>query len=475
MTMLSTKEITSDIIDDGVTLNGAVTNVSSLDKNLDLFFLIGASRGNTLMPLFKQAYKENPELASRILLWARDVRGGAGERQMFRDLLSDLIKVDTVLAERILVKIPEIGRWDDVFVYFNTSLEHEAIRLIAEALLDKNALCAKWMPRQTNVKKSDYRAKKIRDYLKMSPAQYRKLLSSTTDVVEQKMCAKQFDMIDFGQVPSIASSRYRNAFSRNAPEKYSQYLERVQGGQNKINAGAIYPCDIIRHARVGGSTTADLQWKALPNYLEGIDERMIVVADTSGSMMHNHPGKSNISPIDVAISLALYCAERINGVFKDCFITFSENPNVHKIVGNTLIEKINNISSVGWGFSTEINKVFDLLINTAVQYSIPENQMPTKIVIVSDMEFSYCVKESTNISAYDYIVDKYKANGYSVPDVIFWNVNGRMGNVPVSKDSSGVALVSGYSPTLLESVLGCLKFDPMSVMLEVLNKPRYDF
>lgn len=449
------------------TANGAVTNASSLNKNVDLFFLAGASRGKDITATFAGALVEDQEVAIRILEWARDARGGAGERETFRSLYKYLIKADPALASRVLVKAPELGRWDDVLITFGTSLEREALRMIAFALNEvKDGLCAKWMPRQ------GAEANKIRSYMGLTPKQYRKLLVGLSNTVEQKMCAQDWSGIVYPHVPSVAAGRYQKAFLKHDPEGYAAYKAKLVSGEAKINASVAYPYDVIRSLRNGDKVVANEQWKALPNYLEGSDENILPVVDVSGSM--DFPVSGSVTAMDVAISLGLYTSERMGGVFKDQFVTFSDRPEMLHLKGN-LQQRYDAMSRSNWAMSTDIQAVFKLILTSATNYKVDQKEMPTKILILSDMEFNQCVHNGTSVSAMSMIEKEYAAAGYKVPQVVFWNLKGRAGNSPVTYNQSGTALVSGFSPSIVKSILGGEEMTPISIMLKTVMVQRYDF
>lgn len=464
----------------GVTTNGAVTNASSLNKNVDLFFLAGASRGKDIIGTFAGALAEDSEVAVRVLEWARDARGGAGERETFRKLFTYLIRTEPTLAERLLVKVPELGRWDDILLTFGTVLERDALRMISFALNQvQDGLCAKWMPRQGP------EANKLRSYMKMTPKQYRKLLVGLSNTVEQKMCAQDWTGITYPHVPSVAAGRYQKAFLKHDPAGYAVFKEKLVTGEAKINASVSYPYDVIRSLTKGDREVAIAQWKALPNYLEGSDENIMPVVDVSGSM--GSVASGSVTALDVAISLGLYVSERMGGAFKDTFMTFSGSPQMLKLTGD-LGKRYDQMARSDWGMNTDIGAVFKLILSAAKTGNVDQKEMPTKILILSDMEFDACVttgstasagRHSTgspmSVSAMDFIEKEYEAAGYKVPQIVFWNLNGRVGNSPVTYNKVGAALVSGFSPSIVKSVLGGEEMTPISIMLKTVMVERYDF
>lgn len=451
---------------DALTENGAVTHSTSGQANVDFFFKVGALRGqdDKALKAYILGASENVDLATRILLYARDVRSGQGERSLFRTILKHLCQKNTELAARVLTKVPELGRWDDVHVAFGTALEGQAIAMILDALAKGDSLCAKWTPRKGEVYTKLWKAAEL------TPKQLRKILVSLSNTVEQKMCARKWDEIEFGKLPSLASSRYQKAFGRRAPEAYGNYIKALQKGEAKINAGAVYPYDIIKNLRNGNATVANEQWKALPNYMEGSDELIIPVVDVSGSMQSpaNRSDYNGVSCKDVAISIGMYIAERNEGPFKNEFISFSSRPNFHKLTGATLRERYNNIDRSGEDMSTNLVGCFKTLLSRAKASGLSQSQMPTKLLIMSDMEFNSCGC-STNFSA---ITKEYELAGYTMPTLVFWNIQARGDNVPVKAGQKGVALVSGCSPVVVKSVLG-KALTPEQVMLDTVMVERY--
>ena len=285
---------------DTTTKNGMTTSSSSLNECVNLFFSIGAMRGKSstkVIELFSKAFNENPRTAMRILFWSRDVREGAGERQIFKDIMSYLAENHPEVVKVNLDLIPEYGRWDDVQVLFGTSLEDDVITLLVQGLKDANGLAAKWMPRKGLV------FNKVRKSLKVNPKELRKLIVSLSNTVEQKMCSKRWTEIEYPKTPSLAMSRYTKAFGRNDGERFSEFIESLKKGEVKVNAGALYPYDVTKNLRFGNKDLANEQWKALPNWMEGSNELILPMVDVSGSMSCTVGGNPNLTCMEVAISL----------------------------------------------------------------------------------------------------------------------------------------------------------------------------
>jgi hypothetical protein len=465
--------------EDMVTENGMATNSTSLNACVDLFFNIGAMRGQDkqrLIATFSKAFNEDPKRAMKLLFWARDVRGGAGERQVFKDILAYLAENHDLVLRPNLHLIPEYGRWDDLLVLVGTYLEKEAMTLISDALINENGLCAKWMPRKGAV------AEKLRKFTGMSPKQYRKSLVGLTNVVETKMCAGEWNSIDFGKLPSVASARYQKAFGKNAYESYSAYIASLVKGEAKINAGAVYPYDVTKSLNYGNSSVANEQWKALPNYMEGANDMILPVVDVSGSMSCPAGGSKSVTCMDVAISLGLYISERNVGPFKDAFITFSSKPQL-QVLSGSLKDRYTQMSNSDWGMSTDLEATFKLILDQATKHKLSQDKMPNKILILSDMEFNAAVysggystrlKGGTwNPTAQQMIEQMYADAGYKVPQIVYWNIQSRNGGVPVAFDTQGTALVSGFSPAIMTSLLGGDIESPQQIMDKTILSERY--
>jgi len=445
------------------TANGMKTFDSSKSALVDLFFAIGASRGQDLSAQFTRALMEDSTLAMRMLAWARDVRGGAGEREVVRKILLSLEKNYPDQLNRILPHLAEFGRWDDLLIFQTKEFKEKAYVLIGNALRERNGLAAKWMPRQGPI------AVEIRNFFGMSPKFYRKSLVELTNVVETQMCANTWPEINYSHVPSLAAARYQKAFKKHDPAGYEAYKSKLATGDAKVNAGAVYPYDVIKSRKHGGDDKViQAQWDALPNYIG--DELVLPVCDVSGSMSTSVGGNANLTCMDVSVSLGLYLADKNTGPFKDMFLTFSEKPKLQVLKGN-LIDKLNQLENAEWGMSTNLHAAFQCVLNYAVKGGVKAEDMPKYILVMSDMEFNHCAKHDD--SAMQMIERKFAEAGYSVPSIVFWNLKARAGNVPVKHDKKGVALVSGFSPAIMQSILSAESLDPVNVMLATINTARY--
>ena len=450
------------------TINGMAALPTSGNALTDLFFTIGSSRGCDITESFEAAFCEDPILATKIALWARDVRGGAGERTIGRDVFRLLEKRAPDILSMIMDKIPMLGRIDDLLIFETDEFQTKAFEIIKRELEAGNKLCGKWLPREKSANKR--MATKLRAYLGLSPKQYRKLLVDNTDVVETNMCANQWASIEFSKVPSVAASRYQLAFNRHAPEEYKQYRDGLVSGETKVNAGALYPYDIIKAIKHGGDeVVSSAQWEALPNYIG--DANIFPVVDVSGSMESLVGSNTNLQCVDVAVSLGLYCSEKVSGPFRDHFITFSERPTMVELHGN-LIERYQQLGQADWGYSTNLEAIFKLLFDFIVDHEVARHEIPNILLILSDMQFDQAT--TSNYTAFEMIQDKFEKAGYPMPMIVFWNLSS-YDTVPVSFDNKGTAMVSGFSPVIMKSVLRAERFTPVDIMMDTINDPRYAF
>jgi Domain of unknown function (DUF2828). len=452
------------------TNNGAKTNSTSNDPIVDFFFIAGASRTmseNDVVSMFARAYGANKEIALRTALWTRDVRGGAGERETFRRVLRWIEMNHNEDLRFIVPRVPELGRWDDLLILQSEYGFGLAVNLIRSALIAGNGLAAKWMPR----KGAD--SVRLRRALGMTPKSYRKTLVNLTNVVETPMCANAWEAIDLEKLPSVASARYRKAFKKRMPEKFVTYAKAVEKGEAKVNAGAIFPHDVIKplSAQYGDQPSqaeiqiANAQWNALPDFVG--QGSFLPIVDVSGSMCVQISGSTRA--LDVSVALGMYLAERNKSAFKDVMMTFSENPKLQRVNG-TLMQRIQQTIALHWGMSTNLELAIAEVLRHAVANNVPAEDMPKTLLVISDMEFNSCIR-GTN---YQNAQAQYARAGYEMPNVVFWNVNGRAGNNPVTTRDDGTALVSGFSPAIVKSVLGAKRFSPLEVVLNTVMDERYN-
>lgn len=449
----------------GLTENEAITFIRSGSPLLDFYAQAGAMRKNKdkALDLFQKAFAEDRLKAIRILFYLRDVRGGQGERDLFRAGLEWLGTDYPEIFDKVVGYVSEYGRWDDVF-FDNT----KCIELIRDQIKkDKDSetpsLLAKWLPTMNaSSRTTKAKAKFMASKLGMNEVEYRKTLRKIRKqikVVEELMSARKWKDINYSGVPSQASRIYKNAFKKHDEKRYTAFIEKAEKGEVKINASTLYPYQIYKSVQNGYSKTLEALWNQLPDYTQG--KNALVVADVSGSMSGD--------PISVSVSLALYFAERNKGQFKDHFITFSANPRLQRVVGQNLRDKISSIETAQWDMNTDLQAVFDLILNTALQNNTPKEELPETIYIISDMEFDSACGTRTN---FEVIKEKYTNAGYKMPNLVFWNVDARSGNnLPVQIGENSVALVSGFSPVIFKMAVE--NKTPEQVMLDTINSERY--
>lgn len=449
------------------TENGHVAFVSTLDKCLDFFYKSPLMTNlYELSDLFSEAYKENPQVATRLAFWLRDPRSGAGRRLNGRAVFATLDALQGS-DQTSFANIVKYGRYDDL-MHFTRPLTREISQFwIERATTD--ALGAKWLPRESGSNRKF--ARQIAKHTGMTPKEYRKFCTLKTSVVETQMCNSQWDQINYAHVPSQCFRKSKKAFERNDSERFNAFLTAVESGEETINTGAVYPHEVILETmrknfeswhRNGPEIirAEEAQWSQLPNFFpENICSTM-VVADTSGSMTM---GIGSVMPIHIALSLALYCAERLDGVWKDHFISFSREAKLQYVDSNkSVAERIVGIESIIQ--DTNLYSVFELILNTAKANRLTDEQLPKQLLIISDMQFNEGVR---GLSSLDEIRQMYSQAGYTVPSVVYWNVNGAS-NVPVTVNDYGCALVSGYSPSLLKSLFA-EELTPSGVMMDAIK------
>lgn len=443
-----------------LTFNGAVTHSTSLSACLDLFAIGGAARTmseSDIRTLFERARGENKRLAYMILFWIRDCRGGAGEKRFFQVVMKYISQMYPAEFTSLLIWTQEFGNWKDVFEISkpNESMfKHLQLQLTTHPHAN---LLAKWFPRKGPWFSGMHK------YLKVSPKEFRKGLVGMTQVVETQMCNKDFKSIDYSKVPSVAMHRYRTAFYKQDLERMTAFIEAVKSGEQKINASVLFPHQLYDAMKGGQNADAvTAQWNALPDYMADSTERILPICDVSGSM-------SGL-PMSVSVSLGIYISERNKSIFKDAFITFSGNPEMQVLSGD-LAERMRQLESAEWGMNTDLQAVFSLILDSAKRENLPSTEMPTKLLIISDMEFDQATdSRSTNL---DVVRARYANAGYELPEIVFWNVNGRMGNSPASKNDEGIGLVSGFSPAILKSILKGKVYTPHQLMLDTVDVPKY--
>ena len=467
-----------------VTENGAVTHRTTESDCLDLFATIGALRhasDSEIEARFIRAFSENRDIAMKLLFFARDIRGGLGERRVFKVILNWLAENEPNTVLKNLQYVAEYGRFDDLLCLMGTPCERQMLDVL-KAQLDRDtealknsgevSLLAKWLPSVNASNRETVRnAKKIAKHFGMNDASYRKALvalRARIRIIENHLRQKDYTF-DYSKQPSKAMYKYRKAFVRNDEERYSQFLDNVSSGTVKLNTGTLTPYEIItpilRSVGVKNRKAIDVTWNALEDFTG--EENALAVIDGSGSMY----SYGDPMPATVALSLGIYFAERNKGAFKNRFITFSEKPRLVEIKGNDIVDKVRYCMGYNEVANTNIQKVFELILNAAKKNSVPQNEMPSRLYIISDMEFDSCTEDS-EITNFEYAKRLYESAGYKLPEIVFWNVDSRNTQQPVTKNEQGVALVSGCTPRLF-SMVASGHYSPYDQMLEILGNERY--
>lgn len=482
-----------------ITENSAVGFKTTGSKVVDLNFRIPSFRRGIDKELFDKAIKEDAKLTMKWLLYLRDVREGVGERKSFRDFFVYLCDKHIDLANKMIkhVDLAEYGRWDDIVdiahrvqnVYIKNHLVGNIIGQLDEDLAnmeqEKNvSLLAKWLPSpNTSSKKTRAKANFLCKELNMLEKQYRKTLSKLReyiDVVERKMSANEWEDIDYSTVPSKANVNYRNAFEEHDGERRARYLESLKKGETKINANSMFLHDIVHAYIVSGgrvnevadyNETLEQLWKA-QDRCEGFKDT-VVVRDGSGSMTCEVSG--NLTALEVADAITLYCAENNEGLFKDKFITFGSNAKLVDVSHlDNLHGKLEYLAEYTDCSSTNIEGVFDLILNTAVKNNVAQEDMPKTVLIISDLEFNIAQGYyEADEALFETIAEKFKNVGYKLPKLVFWNVNSRTNTVPLTQNENGIILISGFSKNLLDMVMSS-ELDPYKALVKQLNTKRYE-
>lgn len=433
------------------TANGAVTNTSSLDPVLDLFFIAGASRTMTdgdILHLFSSAYNRDRNTTIRILFWARDVRGGAGERRFFRICWKYLLTNHP--EEQLLSKhVPTYGRYDDL--YETLSYGH-SLQTVIQAIQAWDKLACKWAPRKWPI------AKILANAIHFTPKEYRQHIVSHTNVVETQMCKKEWSEIEYKKIPSVAFHKYIKAWKHNDETRFTQFITDVNDWKNTLNAQALFPYQVYQSFKQWHRDVVEAQWKNLADYSG--EDSILPVIDVSLSM--------DGLPKDISVSLGVYLSERIKWPFQNHIISFDGHPRVHQLSGS-VIDRFTQCERSSLDMSTNLMWVFQALFDVAYAHRIKVEDMPKKLLIISDMEFNQC----NNVSNYEQIRSLYATAWYTMPYIVFWNVNGREWNVPITANEFG-GMVSGASPSIIKGIMSGTFDTPRDLMMATVMTPRYD-
>lgn len=454
------------------TENGAETYASTLNSVLDFFYLAPARQDQDNTELFRNAFYEDRNLALKALFYIRDVRGGKGQRNTFTQALDYLFAYDRRAFEQLIPYVAEYGRWKDIIKYVgNKTVVNVVLNQISNDYLSSNpSLLAKWMPSENATSPETIKlAKQWIKALNFSPRDYRKMLSNLRariDIPERKMSEGEWEAIEYTRVPSRAMKLYRKAFEKHDEDRFKAFVGDAMTGKVKINSSTVYPHEIVQKFLQGsGDNTLEAMWNQLPNYFGDEERNVLPLIDVSSSMTSH-------GVMHIGIALGMYCAERNNGPFQNMFLTFSDTPQIVTIKGSTLRARVQMVKNADWGGSTNLQACFRLLLETAKKNRVPAKDMPTDIIVLSDMEFNEPHIGGKN---FDAVKSQYQYYGYEMPRLTFWNLNARHNQAPVTKNQDGAFLVSGFSAETIGKVLNAESSTPMQLMLEVLESERYSF
>lgn len=488
-------ELLENNLNVSITENGAAGFNTTGKSLLDMNFKVSSYRNMSdeeIINDFSNSFKENPLYSLRWLFYIRDIRFGLGERRLFKVILHHIACNSPELVVKVLYLIPEYGRGDDLFCLFNTPVEKDMLRYICDQLLldvtsmkkgVSISLLGKWMPSlRASSKEKRIQASKIRKYIKIGPKVYSntlKELRKYLDVVEKKMSNNEWDLIDYSRVPSKANLIYEHAFLRHDSDRRRKFIQNVKDGKESINSNTNYPYEIVNKydSLFEKNDTLEELWNALPKSF--IMDNTLVVADGSGSMTCGISKSSNASALDVANSIAIYCSEYLNGPYHNKYITFSNRPRYVNFDNcNSLFDKILTAKRHNEMSNTNIEAVFDLILKTAIDNDLKQEDLPKNVLIISDMEFDIAQHnnnfdfDTSQDKLFESIHRKYKNYKYELPRLIFWNVVSRTKTIPLKENKNGVILISGFSPNVL-NMLGSNELDPYKVLLDQLNDKRY--
>lgn len=465
-------------IETSVTLteNGGRALSTTGDKLLNLFAVLGAlrSRPTDVINKFDAAFRENADLATKMVFYGRDVRGGLGERTVGRLMLRELALLYPEVVTANLKNIVKFGRYDDLFVFFDTSVETDMIEFIKKQLVldykcmkshQQVSLLAKWMPSiNASSEHTKALAHRFVKALNTTPREYRKTLSALRkyiDVTEVKMSANKWTDIDYKAVPSNAMANYGSAFARHDYEGFNRYMDAVKSGDVKINAATLYPYNVIE-TMYGNRDVAKAQWQALPNYVEG-DNNFLIMADVSDSMTGR--------PMATSVGLAIYFAERNHGAFANKFMTFTVIPKIVDVTGNNLFEKYCSVTD-HVGYSTNLEAAFDAVLSTAVRTKCPQEDLPKALVIISDLEIDYW--DGSSLTFTEEMRKRFADAGYEMPKLVYWKVDSRKDTFLASKNDPNTILVSGQSASTFKNLIKGINLSAFEIMVQTLDDPRYD-
>lgn len=469
------------------TENGAVALNTTGDARLDFFGVVGSLRTaqkERIERLYAEAFKEDPLFATKIAFYARDVRGGLGERQTFRTLIKYMANYHPEALRLNLDLIGVYGRYDDMYCLIGTPLEDEMWAAMKKQfeedrlnLAQGNAisLLAKW------IKTADASSEKTRKLgiltarkLGYSVYEFKRLVRAMRKhigVVETLMSTGRWEEISYSAVPSRAMMIYRKAFERHDTDRYRKFITKAVNGEETIHSATLFPYDIVEKVmqmgwsgcRIIEDKALEAQWRQLPDYVEK-GTNALVIADTSGSM-HGRP-------MATSVGLAVYFAERNTGAYHNMFMSFSGTSRIQIIKGDTLAQKIGSINMRDWQMNTNLQAAFNNVLEIAIKNHVPADQMPKSLIVISDMEIDHCGDRDWTF--YDMMAQRFRNYGYQIPNIIFWNVASRHDVFHADKTRTGVQLASGQSAAVFRQVMQCVGMNPVEAMEKIINSERYE-
>lgn len=470
-----------------LTENGAFAyNTAAQGALLDMFSVAGALRSRSeeeIIAKFKDAFAEDALLATKLLFYAGNIRGGLGERRTFQICLNWLAQNHPEIAIKNIMNVPHFNRWDILIkAYLGTDAEDQMWTVVEQQLrqdchnyFEKQpiSLLAKWLPSVNASSKITRQMAKIayRKLHFLNEKEYRTVLHQLREylkVVENLMSQGRWNEINYEAVPSKAMLRYRNAYAKKDNERFREYQQKLVKGEAKINASTLYPYDLVeKYSHCYHVSAVDeiieAQWKALPNYLTE-SKNILVMADVSGSMLGR--------PMDTSVGLAIYFAERNQGDFHNLYMTFTDRPHYVLIKEeDSLAQKVHQVMHTDVGYNTNLEKAFETILATAITMNVSPENMPEALVVISDMEIDNYM-HWYGVDFVDEMKGRFEAKGYQFPKLILWNVEARKDTFLTQ--SQDVIMISGHSPSQFKALINCLDKSGYEVMLEVLNDPMYD-
>ena len=494
------------------TWNGAVSK-STPDETgvyagrLKLFFK--AVRGintKTLWKFLDESARESIVDTVVLCFYIRDCRGGKAERDLGRECFRWLLARYPVLFSHVMEYIPEYGRWDDILYLFPkvfdisslnikksksdlaTKYQEELPRLVGNQLLEdlmkmnggeNVSVCAKWTLTEGDSLDKKYGVLEVLlKSMGWTPRKYRKdivsPLRSYTQIVEKLMCTNKWENINFSRVPSCAMRKLKKSFEKHQPTRFKKWKSDLEEGKVEVKAKQLQPHELVYDVRNGKyDSVTEAQWKVLEEKVKscGSLEKTLPIVDVSGSMtMIYDKKKSGVAPIDVAIGLGLITASCGKGPWKNMVISFHEIPTLIVLRKSGLLARYREISGIPWGGSTDIMKVFSMILDVARKHGLSQDDLPDTVMIFSDMQFNQAGGNNTN---YEKIDKMYHDSDYERPNIVFWNVNGASDDYPISTDENGTALISGFSPEIMRNLLDGDTLSPTNVFNSAVTDERY--